>query len=126
MPTAVAVRLRAIGLICRGHRAVALENLALRQQLTGLTRRVTRPNLRRRDRRCWVVLAKVWPEWRTALMVVRPDTVVTRASSMAPPPLDAALNANASRPPEPGCGYADARGRDGRGEPTVGSPSDPW
>jgi hypothetical protein len=27
------VLLRTIGLVCRGHRAIALENLALRQQL---------------------------------------------------------------------------------------------
>jgi hypothetical protein len=38
MLTALIVFLRAIGLICRGHRAVALENLALRQQLAALTR----------------------------------------------------------------------------------------
>jgi hypothetical protein len=35
-----------IGLICRGHRAVALENLALRQQLATLTRTVKRAVLR--------------------------------------------------------------------------------
>jgi hypothetical protein len=33
MLRALLVLLRSIGLICRGHRAVALENLALRQQL---------------------------------------------------------------------------------------------
>jgi hypothetical protein len=33
MLTARPVLLRSIGLICRGHRAVALENLALRQQV---------------------------------------------------------------------------------------------
>jgi hypothetical protein len=32
MLTALLVLLRSIGLICGGHRAVALENLALRQQ----------------------------------------------------------------------------------------------
>ena len=40
MLTALIVLLRSIGLICRGHRAVALENLALRQQLAALTRTV--------------------------------------------------------------------------------------
>jgi hypothetical protein len=50
MLTALVVLLRSIGLICRGHRAVALENLALRQQLVALTRTVKRPQLRRRDR----------------------------------------------------------------------------
>jgi len=38
MLTALVVLLRSIGLICRGHRAVALENLALRQQMAALTR----------------------------------------------------------------------------------------
>jgi hypothetical protein len=35
--TALVVLLRLIGLMCRGHRAVALENLALRQQLVTTT-----------------------------------------------------------------------------------------
>ena len=38
MLTALVVLLRCIGLRCCGHRAVALENLALRQQLAALTR----------------------------------------------------------------------------------------
>jgi putative transposase len=76
MLTALLVLLRSIGLICRGHRAVALENLALRQQLATLTRTVRRPQLRMRDRLFWIFLAKGWQEWRTALVVVQPDTVV--------------------------------------------------
>lgn len=71
MLTAFAVLLRAIGLACCGHRAVALENLALRQQLGALKRHVKRPALCRRDRLFWIVLAKTWPSWRTALIVVR-------------------------------------------------------
>ena len=54
MVTALLVTLRSIGLICRGHRAVALENLALRQQLAALTRTVKRPQLRERDRLSWI------------------------------------------------------------------------
>jgi putative transposase len=76
MLTALVVLLRSIGLMCRGHRAVALENLALRQQLAALTRTVTRPPLRTRDRLFWVLLTKTWREWHTALVVVRPDTVL--------------------------------------------------
>src|SRR5206468_4453448 len=60
MLTVLLVLLRSIGLICRGHRAVALENLALRQQLTVLTRTVTRPALRPRDRLFWILLSKGW------------------------------------------------------------------
>jgi len=76
MLTALVVLLRSISLICGGHRAVALENLALRQQLAALTRTVRRPQLRTRDRLFWILLAKGWREWRTALIVVQPDTVV--------------------------------------------------
>ena len=76
MLTALMVLLRSIGLICCGHRAVALENLALRQQLAVLRRTVTRPHLRLRDRLFWILLSKGWREWRTALIVVQPDTVV--------------------------------------------------
>ena len=49
MLMALLVLLRSIGLICRGHRAVALENLALRQQLAVFKRTVRRPQLRHRD-----------------------------------------------------------------------------
>jgi hypothetical protein len=70
------VLLRSVGLICRGHRAVVLENMALRQQLAVFRRTVRRPQLRAKDRLFWVLLAKVWPEWRTVLTIVHPDTVV--------------------------------------------------
>jgi len=76
MLTPLLVLLRSIGLICRGHRAVALENLALRQQLAALTRTTRRPQLRTRDRLFWILLAKAWQAWRTAIMIVQPDTVV--------------------------------------------------
>ena len=76
MLTAFVVCFRSIGLICQGHRAVALENLALRQQLAALTRTVKHPRLRDSDRLFWILLAKGWREWRTALIVVQPDTVL--------------------------------------------------
>ena len=76
MLTALVVLLRTIGLICRGHRAVALENLALRQQVAALTRTGKRPRLRTRDRLFWILLAQAWREWRSAVLIVRPDTVV--------------------------------------------------
>ena len=76
MLTALILFLRAIGLICRGHRAVALENLALRQQLAALTRTGKRPHLRSRDRLFWIALGQAWRDWRRALVFVQPDTVV--------------------------------------------------
>ena len=62
MLTALVVLLRSIGLMRRRHRAVALENLARRQQLAALTRTVTRAQLRTSDRLFWVLLAKGWRE----------------------------------------------------------------
>jgi transposase len=76
MLTALIVLLRSIGLMCRGHKAVAFENLALRQQLAALTRTRKRPQLRPTDRLFWILLAKAWQEWRTALIIVQPETVL--------------------------------------------------
>ena len=76
MLAALVVALRSLALICGGHRAVALENLALRQQLAVFNRTVRRPQLRHRDRLFWMLLANAWRDWRTALIVVEPDTVV--------------------------------------------------
>ena len=55
---------------------LVLENLALRQQLEVLQRSVKRPRLRRRDRFFWVLLSRIWSNWRSALTIVKPDTVV--------------------------------------------------
>src|SRR6266852_9613928 len=76
MLVALVVALQSLALLCGGHRAVALENLALRQQLAVFKRTVRRPRLRRRDRLFWILLANAWRDWRTALIVVQPDTVV--------------------------------------------------
>jgi hypothetical protein len=76
MLTALVVLLRTIGLLCRGHRAVALENLTLRQQLAALTRTVKRPQLRTRDRLFWIGLATTWRDWRRPLILVQANTVV--------------------------------------------------
>jgi hypothetical protein len=42
--------------LCGGHRQLAIENLALRQQLAVYKRTVNRPKLRRSDRLLWVWL----------------------------------------------------------------------
>jgi putative transposase len=57
-------------------RDLALENLALRQQLAVYQRRHPRPQLRPRDRLFWVWLSKVWSHWRSALLIVKPETVL--------------------------------------------------
>ena len=52
------------------------ENIALRHQLAVLQRRGKRPRLRNRDRVVWVWLSRLWKDWRTALVIVQPATVV--------------------------------------------------
>ncbi len=54
-----------------------LENLALRQQLSVYKRLHPRPQLRQRDRLFWIWLSKIWDDWRNALIIVRPETVIS-------------------------------------------------
>jgi putative transposase len=68
--------LRLCPFLCGGHRQLALENLALRQQLAVYRRTVARPRLRRGDRLFWIWLSRMWTGWRDALVIVAPDTVL--------------------------------------------------
>src|SRR5712671_4692546 len=53
-----------------------LENLALRHQLGVLRRSVKRPQLTSADRLLWAWLSEVWNDWRSALVIVKPETVI--------------------------------------------------
>ena len=55
---------------------LALENLALRHQILVLKRHRPRPKLRPWDRCLWILLKRAWPNWKTPLMILRPDTVI--------------------------------------------------
>ena len=55
---------------------LALENLALRQQLATLRRSARRSRPRPTDRAFRLLLSRVWSRWADALIVVKPDTVV--------------------------------------------------
>ena len=68
--------LRLFPFLCGGHRQLALENLALRQQLAVYKRTASRPQLRWSDRLFWAWLSRVWTGWRGALVIVAPDTVL--------------------------------------------------
>jgi len=68
--------LRLFPFLCGGHRQLALENLALRHQLTVYKRTITRPRLGRTDRLLWICLARVWAGWRRSLVIVTPETVL--------------------------------------------------
>ena len=57
-------------------REIAVENLALRQQLAVMKRQCQRPRLRKTERLFWVWLSTIWRNWRKVLLIVRPETVV--------------------------------------------------
>ncbi|MGC4113769.1 MAG: hypothetical protein QM765_03735 [Myxococcales bacterium] len=66
---------RAVVLALIRPRELALENLALRQQVASLSAKPhPRPN--EFDRVFWATLASLWPSWRSSLAFVQPDTVV--------------------------------------------------
>ena len=62
------------GFVSRLH--LIAENLALRQQLVVLQRSSKRTKLRPRDQVFWTWLTRLWPEWRSALIIMKPETVI--------------------------------------------------
>ena len=61
----------------RSRLELAAEILALRHQLAVLQRTTPkRPRLRPIDRLLWMLLSTVWPNWRQAVQIVTPATVV--------------------------------------------------
>lgn len=87
----------------RTRRSLALENLALRQQLAVLSQSSKRPPISDADRAFWAVLSKFWSDWRHALVLVKPETVIRwhreafrrrwtrKCRSRGRPPLDTAI-----------------------------------
>jgi hypothetical protein len=80
----------------RSRLELEVEIVALRHQLAILQRQAPRrPRLGRADRLLWVLLSRMWPNWRQAVRIVTPDTVVRwhrrgfaprSTSSRSPPP----------------------------------------
>ena len=60
----------------RSRRDLPLENLALRQQLGVLKRRRPQPRFAHSDKFFWVILRRLWPGWKQALVLVQPETVI--------------------------------------------------
>jgi putative transposase len=61
----------------RSRLELEVEILALRHQLAVLQRQASsRARLGRTDRLLWVLLSRLWPNWRRAVQIVTPDTVV--------------------------------------------------
>ena len=71
------VLLRSAAAALKTRRHLALENLALRQQLSVLlTTGHRRPSLTDFDRTFWTMLRRRWSGWKRALVIVQPETVV--------------------------------------------------
>jgi len=77
MLNAILRGIRFVILVLGGHQHVALENAALRQQLAVFKRDMKRPRLRRWDRLFWIGLRAFWTDWKSALVIVRPETVIS-------------------------------------------------
>jgi hypothetical protein len=56
---------------------LGLEAAALRQQLSVYKRKQARPKLRQFDRLFWIALRRLGTDWGNALILVKPDTVVS-------------------------------------------------
>jgi len=65
-----------VSAVFKSRAALHLENLALRHQLGVLHRSVKRPKLTKFDRILWAWVCGIWSEWRSALVIVKPETVV--------------------------------------------------
>jgi len=62
--------------VFRTRAALHLEVIALRHQLGVLQRSVKKPKLNRLDRILWAWFCGTWAAWRSALCIVKPDTVI--------------------------------------------------
>ena len=63
--------------LLKSRTALQLENIALRHQIRVLQRSAKkRLALHNSDRLFWVGLSQLWSEWRSALVIVKPDTVI--------------------------------------------------
>src|SRR5512143_2824118 len=58
------------------HVDVALENLALRQQLATFVCSGRRPRVTIADRWFWIALHRLWARWSEVLVFVKPETVL--------------------------------------------------
>jgi len=78
MGSVLVVLFPAVRDLCRRRSDLEAELLALRHQVVVLQRRrgARRVQLHRADRVFWVLLSRLWPRWRKALVVVKPETVI--------------------------------------------------
>jgi hypothetical protein len=60
----------------RSRTELVQENALLRKQLEVVCRQIRRPQLRRTDRAVLVLLARLTPRWRQAVLLVQPETIL--------------------------------------------------
>jgi len=75
-PTNQSLVLGTVADLTRGRSELVLENAFLRQQVIVLSRDKKRPPLTNKDRRLLVLLARLLPSWKAALLIVQPDTLI--------------------------------------------------
>ncbi len=76
MPEFILSVLVAIRVFFRSRADIALEVLALRQQVAVLKRKRPQPTLNSLDRFFWTTLRRFWSRWTDVLVIVKPETVV--------------------------------------------------
>ncbi len=76
MQTIVTILVALVREFALSRATLRLENIALRQQMAVLKRERPRPGLHPLDRVFWVFLSRLWPRWKDALVIVKPETVV--------------------------------------------------
>jgi putative transposase len=77
MLNVLSVFLAALSSVFRTHAALQVEILALRHQMGVLQRSArNRQKLTAADRLFWAWLSGVWRDWRSVVVIVKPETVI--------------------------------------------------
>jgi putative transposase len=123
MPALLVAVLAALRSFARSRLELEAEILALRHQLAVLQRQTpTRPRLGRADRWLWVLLSRLWPNWRGAIQIVTPRHRRALASSRLRPLLGVEVTAATGGPAASGCRHPGANPADARRQPSLGAP----
>jgi hypothetical protein len=109
----------------RSRAALQLEVLALRHQLQVMQRtRPRRLQLTKADRWLWGQLSRIWTGWRTALVIVKPETVVACEPTRVPT-LVGLEESTTRRATDGARRHPDPDSHNGPGEPPLGRATDP-
>src|SRR6266498_5775745 len=73
----ISVLLGALVSTLKNRQRLFFENLALRHQIQVLNRKMKRPDLRAPDRLLWVVLSRFSAAWKSALVIVQSEKVIS-------------------------------------------------